>query len=173
MGVSGLTSAGDTKAATFRFMKTDLIKRPNRLLWHFFPRATTQVEALKTETEVLSARAAAALESEKRADRRREVAETRAQKAEQDLGSRVRELEEQTARLRREVAMGADAAQASTGEGRSKGSFGVGDWGRDESGCEVGSFLRKMTYSPTVRCMLTECWLPCVVSTANRPSYGM
>lgn len=72
-----------------------------------------QLDSLETERESLTERATAALQAEKRATADLAGAQSRTKNAEQALESRVRELEEEAARLRREVAMGADAAEAS------------------------------------------------------------
>lgn len=58
--------------------------------------------------------AAIALEAEKRATGDLRDAQTKTRNAEQALETRVQELEAESARLRREVAMGADATQVCT-----------------------------------------------------------
>ena len=71
-----------------------------------------QVESLEADHEALAARARAAAEAEKEALAGRVEAQALADRAERSAERRVRELEEEAARLRRQLEMGADAAQA-------------------------------------------------------------
>lgn len=71
-----------------------------------------QVESLEANHEALAARARTAAQAEKKAVADRADAEARADSAERSAAGRVRDLEEEAGRLRRQLGTGADAAQA-------------------------------------------------------------
>eukprot|EP00752_Nemacystus_decipiens_P009555 g8535.t1 len=96
-----------------------------------------KVDSLEENHEALAARAGVALEAEKKALADRAEAQARADSAERSAERRVRELEEEAARLRRQLEMGADAAQVEAM--REKIRILEGIWGDSSPGDEAGA----------------------------------